>query len=152
MKLKKQGIWTSYVIGLPTGLIAILIVILIPAMLAGEALATMAMFAIYGKAIAGLTCSFILALGIAGHFAFIDFEKQKGLVNTSFKYSFTVNSIIWTVFIMLTILDNFDRELVMYLLAPIMLFLLCTAITTFTTGILICLIIRRKVKAFSAQM
>ena len=145
MKFKQKGIWISYIIGAPTGLFTILVVLLTPAMLTGEGLATMSMFSIYGKAIFGLICSFLIALGIAGHFAFIDFEKQKSLLGTSFKYSFTVNSIIWSVFILLTIADNFERDLGIYILTPVILFFFCTAITTFTLSFIICSVIRQRV-------
>ena len=145
MGIKRQGIWTSYLIGAPIGLITVFIVFSIPVMLTSEGLATMAMVGVYGKAILGLIISFLIALGVAGNMAVTDLEKQKPLLKSSFKYSLTVNLIIWTVFIMITILDNFGSELWLYL-PPIIAFFLCTTITTFTLGLLICYIIKQKIE------
>ncbi len=138
-----KGISTSYLIGTPIGLIAICFVFLIPATLTGEGLATMGMVAIYGKAIIGLVVSFLIALGIGGHNAVKDLEIQKSLIKTSFRYSLTVNTIIWTVFILFTILDN-NKDFLTFLLPPIIAFIICTTITTFTLGLLICYTIKKR--------
>ena len=145
MVLKRQGIWPSYLIGTPIGLLTVLVVLSIPSMLTGEGLATMAIMGIYGKAILGLVASFLIALGFAGNIAAIDFENQKPLLKSSFKYSVIVNLIIWTVFVLITIADNFGSDIWLYITPPIIAFLICTATTTFTLGLLICYVIKNRV-------
>lgn len=144
MKTNAKGISTSYLIGAPLGLIAICFVFLIPALLTGEGLALFAMAMIYGKAIVGLVISFLIALGIAGHYAVSDLESGRTLIKTSFRYSITVNAIIWLVFMILTILDN-TKDFIMLLLPPLIAFLFCTLSTTFTLGLLICYMIKKKI-------
>ena len=138
-----KGISTSYFIGTPIGLLTIFFVFITPVALTGEGLATMGMVAIYGKAIIGLIISFLVALCVGGHNAVTDLENQKSLIKTSFRYSLTVNSIIWTVFILLTILDN-NSNFLTFLVPPIMAFIICTAITTFTIGLLVCHTIKKR--------
>jgi hypothetical protein len=144
MNSKRQGILISYLAGTPVGLITVFIVFTIPIMLTGEGLATMALIGVYGKAILGLLISFLVALGIGGHNATVDIENKKSLLKTSFKYSLTVNSIIWTVFVLLTIFNN-EKSFWLILTLPIVAFILCTIITTFTLGLFICYMIKKRV-------
>ena len=147
MTSERQGIYSSYLIGTPIGLIAIFIVFSIPVMLTGEGLATMVLVGVYGKAILGLIISFLVALGIAGHNASVDIRKQKPLLKISFKYSLTVNTIVWTVFIIVTIFDNLytSNGFLLILTIPFLAFIFCSIITTFTLGLLICYIIKTKI-------
>ena len=145
MTSKRKGIIISYLIGAPVGLFTILIVSITPVALTGEGLGTMLLFGTYGKAILGLIISFLIALSIGGQNASIDIERQKSLIKTSFKYSLTVNAIIWTVFILLTILSNEKKNLFLFIIPPIIAFILCTIITTFTLGLLICFTIRKRI-------
>ncbi len=143
MTANVKGISTSYLIGTPIGLLTIFIVFLIPAALTGEGLAPMGMVAVYCKSIVGLIISFLIALGVGGHNVVKDLRNQKSLIKTSFRYSLTVNAIVWSVFIFLTILDN-NEGLLTFLLPPIIAFVFCTAITTFTLGLLICYTIKKR--------
>ena len=145
MTSKRKGILISYLIGAPVGLFTILIVSVTPVALTGEGLGTMLLFGTYGKAIIGLIISFLIALSIGGQNASIDIERQKALIKTSFKYSLTINTIIWTVFILLTIFDNEKKNLFLFIIPPIIAFILCTIITTFTLGLLICYTIRKRI-------
>ncbi|MCC7520489.1 MAG: hypothetical protein IT220_02540 [Flavobacteriaceae bacterium] len=148
----QQGILISYVWGTPIGLVTVLIVSILPAALTGEGLGTMLIFGIYGKSILGLIISFLIALGIAGKNAVIDIERQKSLLKTSFKYALTVNTIIWTVFILITILDNQKKILWMYLIPPIMAYIFSTIMTTFTLGLLISYSIRKRINKNTDQL
>jgi hypothetical protein len=145
MSLKQNGIIISYLIGAPTGIITIFVCFTIPVMLTGEGLSTIFLIDVYGKSILGLIISFLIVLGFAGHLASIDIEKRTSLLKTSFKYSLTVNAIIWLIFIVLTF---FNREFENHLLIvtiPILAFIICTIITTFTVGLLICYLIKRRI-------
>ncbi len=144
MTANMKGILTSYLIGVPIGLITILIVFITPVTLTGEGLSTMVMVSIYGKAIVGLIVSFLIALGISGHKVVKDLRNQKSLIKTSFRYSLTVNIIIWSVFILLTVMDN-SKDFLTFLLPPIIAFIFCTAITTFTLGLIICYTIKKRI-------
>src|SRR6478735_419467 len=137
--LRRQGILTSYLVGAPVGLLTIFIVSALPGALTGEGLATIAMFGVYGKAILGLIVSFIIALGIAGHYAEVGLENGKHLLKVSFIYSLTVNLIIWSVFMILTVIQNYEEErLGLYFILPVLCFLFCNVITPFTLGLFIC--------------
>ena len=151
MAINRQGIWTSYLIGTPVGLSTVFIVFSTPVILTGEGLTTMAMVGVYEKAILGLIISFLIALGVAGHIATTNLEKQKSLLKTAFKFSLTVNLIIWTVFILLTVSDNFSSDFWLYLIPPIVAFLFCTTMTTFTLGLLICYIIKKRLTNSNRQ-
>lgn len=143
MTLKRQGILISYLIGLPSGLITVFIVYAIPVIMTGEGLSAIVLLGVYGKAILGLFISFLTALGIAGHNATIDVENQKSLLKTSFKYSLSVNSIIWTAFVLLTIFNN-EKNFGLIITPPILAFLFCTIITTFTLGLFISYLIKKR--------
>ena len=141
-----ESVLTSYLIGLPIGLITIFIVFVLPVSITGEGLLTIVIIETYGKSIIGLILSFIFALGFAGRNAFNDLFNEKTLVFTSFKYSLTVNLIIWTVFIFITLLNNFKIESLVYLVPPIIAFVICVLLTTFTVGLLISYLIKRKMR------
>lgn len=143
MTLERYGIYISYLIGVPIGLIAIFIVFSIPVMLTGEGLATIALVGIYGKAMLGLIISFLIALGVGGYKASAEIQKQKSLLKTSFKYSLTVNAIIWSVFVLVTALGNEGKNFLVVLIIPFFAFISCTITTTFTIGLLICYTIKR---------
>lgn len=145
MSAKSQGIWISYLIGAPIGLFTIFSVFAFPAMLTGEGLATMMMIGVYGKAIFGLIFSFLVALGVGGYYATKCIEYKNNLIKASFKYSLIVNLIVWTVFILFTIAEDIDKGLWLYLLFLIITFIFCTAITTFTIGLLVCYEIKKKI-------
>lgn len=138
-----KGILLSYLIATPVGLLTILFVFITPVALTGEGIMTMGMLAIYGKATIGLIVSFLVALGIGGHNAVKDLENKRSLIKTSYRYSLTVNTIIWTTFILLTIFDN-KNDFLIFLLPPIIAFIICTTITTFTIGLLVCYTINKR--------
>lgn len=157
-KLKHYSILTSYLIGAPIGLFTIFITFFIPVMLTGEGLATMAITGVFGNAILGLIISFLIALWLAGQNAFSDFSKKKSLLSASFKYSLIVNSVIWTTFILITIIgnsadgkDNLHLVLI-FVIIPIIAFIFCVALTTFTLGLLICFTIKRKIEKEGSNM
>ena len=144
MTSKQYGILISYLIGTPLGLITVFIVYMIPVIITGEGLATFILVGVYGKAILGLLVSFLIALGIGGQNASVDIRKQKSLLKTSFKYSLTVNAIIWTVFILLTIFTDGQTNILLKISLPIFAFMFCTICTTFTIGLLICYLIKKR--------
>lgn len=141
---KLIGVIISYIIGMPIGLTTVFIIFSIPVILTGEGLATIALVGAYGKPIIGLLISFIVALGIGGYSASIDIENQKTLIKASFKYSLTINSIIWFVFISLTIFNHEKNDTLFLVIPPIIAFVFCTIITTFTIGLMICYLIKKR--------
>jgi hypothetical protein len=144
-KIKRRSIMTSFIIGGPIGLLTIFVFLMLPGFLSGEGLATMLMVAVYGKAIIGLVISFFISLWFAGKNAYNDFLKNRKLLFVSFKYSLFTNIIIWTTFILITIFDNIGQFNWNYIAPPFFAFILCTAITTFTIGLLICYLIKQQI-------
>ncbi|WP_317675041.1 hypothetical protein [Lutibacter sp. TH_r2] len=145
-KILLESILISYLIGLPIGLITILIVFSIPVTITGDGIITILIIEIYGKAIIGLILSFIIALGFAGRNAYENLLNENTLIKTSFKYSLKVNLIIWSVFMIITLFDNFKIESLSYLIFPIIAFIICVLLTTYTIGLLICFMIKKKIR------
>ena len=151
MTPKQKGILFSYLIGLlPITLFAVYAVYVKFCVEDFDLeLGIVLLLCFYFQAIIGLFVSYFIALGIGGRNAAADIQKQKPLLKTSFNYSLTINTIIWTVFILLTIifkgkhiLEFYDWEM---LILPIIAFIFCTAITTFTIGLLICYVIKNQI-------
>ncbi len=138
----KKSILISYLIGAPIGIIIIGLTIFLPAFLVGEGIFLMLVLGIYGKAIAGLLISFLIALWIGGKLAFENIKTGKSLILTSFKYSSVINSIIWSVFILI-VLITCEESTMYFIIPPIIAFIVCTIITTFTIGLLIASRIKR---------
>ena len=135
---------TSYLIGLPLGLCAILAAMLFPSMITGEGLLGLILNETFGVALIGFIASFVIALGIAGHYATVNIAKQRSLLETSFRYTLTVNAIIWPVFIVLTIITNDKTNVWLFIIPPFIAFLISTFVTTFSIGILISYLIKLK--------
>ncbi len=137
--LEKNGIFKSYIIGVPVGLIAVLLFISLPTMLTGEGLLTIALMYIYGHAIIGLLLSFFIVLGFAGHFAAKKIKKGSSLLAVSFFYSFAINSVIWPVFILVTVVDHYKENIeYFYFYLPVIFYVISTFLSTFTIGLIIC--------------
>ena len=138
----KQSILISYLIGVPIGLIVIALTILIPSLAMGEGLFSMVLLGIYGKPLLGLVISFLIALWMGGIIAFESIEKKNSLILTSFKYSTIVNSIIWTTFILI-VLITVEEDAIAMIIPPIILFIICVIISTFTISLLVSYKIRQ---------
>ena len=146
MTPKQKGILFSYLIGLASfGLFTIFLMF-------GIAWTDIDFWVgllidIYGEALLGLPASFLIALGIGGRNATVGIQKQKSLLKTSFNYSLTVNAIIWVIFTLLTIIlygAEYGYKIWLWLPQTIV-FIFCTAITTFTIGLLICYVIKNQI-------
>ena len=129
-------------IGAPIGILVIALTIFIPSFLSGEGLFTMVLLGIYGKPIVGLVLSFLIALWVGGKLAFENINNGKSLIVTSFKYSAVINLIIWSTFILL-VLITVEESRILMIIPPIIAFIVCTILTTFTIGLLIASKIRR---------
>jgi hypothetical protein len=145
-KLRRSGIITSFVIGLPVGLTTIALTLFAPTAISGEGLPTMGLIAVYGKAILGLIVAFVFALWFAGKHIVDNLFNGKSLLKTSFIYSLTVNKIIWAVFIVVTIAQNFELFSLLFLIPPIIAFLVSVGLTTVSIGLLICWIVELRMK------
>ena len=141
---KRQSSKTSLLIGGPIGVLTVLFVLLFPVMLTGEGLTTIAILGGYQYAIIGLLISFIIALWLSGKTVYADILKGKKLIQISFKYSWSINLIIWSTFIIVTVIDNFKTFSWLLVVPPFFAFFICTGLTTFTLGLLICYIIKRQ--------
>lgn len=139
-KQLKQSILTSYLIGIPAGFLTIAITLLAPSMLTGEGILTMGILGAYGIPTIGLAITFLAALWIGGKLAFTDIKERKSLILISFRYSVMVNAIIWTVFCAITAWQTGELVLI---IPPLIAFIACTILTTFSIGLLIVYIIKR---------
>jgi hypothetical protein len=141
-----RTILISYVFGTPVGMLVIIIAFLFPAFLTQDGLATMLLLETYGKAILGLIITFLFALGFGGYIIYRDFKKGRTLLVTSVRYSLVVNLLIWSVFVLITIIENSSKDITITLVPPVIAFIFCILITPFTIGLLICYLIRDKVR------
>lgn len=134
-KSLRKSILTSYIIGLPIGLLFVASIIVLPPLLSGEGLLSFIMLTLYGKAIVGLVVSFIIVLWFGGILAQKSIKKGNSLLLTSFKYSLLINIVIWTVFSFVASFNK-DNEFGFFLI-PLIAFTICTIITTITIGLVI---------------
>jgi hypothetical protein len=141
-KKLKQSILTSYLIGAPIGIFVVFATIFVPSFLFGEGLMTIVILGTYGISTIGLVVAFLIALWIGGKLAYKNIESGKSLLLTSFKYSTVVNLIIWTTFCLIVGLTVAEEKFLM-MIPPIIAFVICTILTTFSIGLLISYIIRR---------
>ncbi|WP_158850494.1 hypothetical protein [Algibacter sp. L1A34] len=141
-KKLKQSILTSYLIGTPIGILTVIATIWIPLLLTGEGLLTIAILGTYGVSTIGLVVAFLIALWIGGKLAYKNINDGKSLILTSFKYSVVVNLIIWLTFCLIVGLTVTEERFLM-MIPPIIAFVICTILTTFTIGLLIAYVIKR---------
>ena len=141
-KKLKQSILTSYLIGAPIGILTVVASIWIPLLLTGEGLLTIAILGTYGISTIGLVIAFLVALWIGGKLAHKNIKNGKSLLLTSFKYSSVVNLIIWTTFCVIIGLTVTEERFLM-MIPPIIAFVVCTGLTTFSIGLIISYVIKR---------
>jgi hypothetical protein len=141
-KKLKQSILTSYLIGTPIGILTVIATIWIPLLLTGEGLLTIVIIGTYGISTIGLVVAFLIALWIGGKLAYQNIKRGKSLLLTSFKYSTVVNLIIWTTFCLIVGLTVTEERFLM-MIPPIIAFVVCTILTTFSIGLLIAYVIKR---------
>jgi len=141
-KKLKQSILTSYLIGTPIGILTVIATIWIPLLLTGEGLLTIVIIGTYGISTIGLVVAFLIALWIGGKLAYQYIKRGKSLLLTSFKYSTVVNLIIWTTFCLIVGLTVTEERFLM-MIPPIIAFVVCTILTTFSIGLLIAYVIKR---------
>lgn len=141
-KKLKQSILTSYLIGAPIGIFVVLATIFVPSFLFGEGLLTIAVLGTYGVSTIGLIIAFLFSLWVGGKLAYKNIKNGKSLILTSFKYSTVVNLIIWTTFCLIVGLTITEERFLM-MIPPIIAFVVCTILTTFTIGLLISYVIKR---------
>ena len=141
-KKLKQSILTSYLIGAPIGILTIVATFWIPLLLTGEGLLTIVILGAYGISTIGLVVAFLIALWVGGKLAHENIINGKSLILTSFKYSTVVNLIIWATFCLIVSLTVTEERFLM-MIPPIIAFVVCTILTTFTIGLLIAYVIKR---------
>tara|TARA_B100000809_G_C14749366_1_gene391553 strand:+ start:27 stop:506 length:480 start_codon:yes stop_codon:yes gene_type:complete len=141
VKLKKS-ILASYLIGAPIGILTVIATIWIPLLLTGEGLLTIVILGAYGISTIGLVVSFLISLWIGGKIVYENINKGKSLLLTSLKYSTVVNLIIWTTFCLI-IGVTVEKEKFLMMIPPIIAFVVCTVLTTFSIGLLIAYVIKR---------
>ncbi|MCR6640218.1 MAG: hypothetical protein NVV82_14815 [Sporocytophaga sp.] len=147
--LKRSSIFISYKLGLPATLLGIFFTLWFPVIITNEGLPLMAIISIYGNAILGLIFTLLFALGYAGYKVFQNYPREKSLLISSFKYSLTINLVCWSVFIIISIVDNLEMDILTIIIMPLAGMILCTILATFTVGLLICALIRDRIKNYA---
>jgi hypothetical protein len=135
--MKNNCVKTSYTIGLPIGLLVIGVFIFTPIIISGEGLISILLSGIYGKATIGLTIAFIISLYFGGIQIFKELETKQSTLTASFKYSLSINSIIWGTFLLVTLIDNFNDFNFLIIIPPLILFVVCLLFTPFTIGLIV---------------
>ncbi|MDO6518496.1 hypothetical protein [Zobellia uliginosa] len=138
----KQSVLTSYLIGAPIGIFVVFATIFVPSFLFGEGLMTIAILGTYGISTIGLVVAFLVALWIGGKVAYNNLKNGKSLLLASFKHSTVVNLMIWTTFCLIIGLTIIEEKILM-MIPPIIAFVVCTVLTTFSIGLLISYMIKR---------
>ena len=133
---------TSYLIGAPIGIFVVFATIFVPSFLFGEGLMTIVILGTYGISTIGFVVAFLIALWIGGKLAYKNIKSGKSLLLTSFKYSTVVNLIIWTTFCLIVGFTVTEERFLM-MIPPIIAFVVCTILTTFTIGLLIAYVVKR---------
>lgn len=141
-KKLNQSIMASYLIGAPIGIFVVFATIYVPSFIFGEGLMTIVILGTYGISTIGLVVAFLIALWIGGKLAYQNIKSGKSLLLTSFKYSIVVNLIIWTTFCLVVGLTVTEERFFM-MIPPIIAFVVCTVLTTFSIGLLISYMIKR---------
>ena len=144
-RLRRIGVITSFLIGLPFGLSAIWVFLFAPSATSGESLPTLMLIVVYGKAILGLIASFVFALWYAGRAMADNLQDGESLLHTSYLYSLRVNEIIWSVLILLTIIMNIKHFSLLLLVPPLIAFLISVGLTTISIGLLISWIVELRI-------
>lgn len=154
MTNKAKGILTSYLIGTPIGILTILFAYVLPSILTEESMIYIVINSMFLNATIGLTIFFIFALWFAGKNIAKD-QISYSLIKSSYLYSIRVNLISWSSFILISIIDHklhyednsaneiyeFGPEI--FLIPPIILFIVSTLISTFTIGLIICFVVKK---------
>jgi len=119
--------------------------LLLPAALFGEgfSLAMAASLLVYPSL--SLILSFLIILWFAGRYAADNLAKGQNLFLVSTKYSVTINFVIWTIFylVLLFFARGTGTEIFFYL--PLFSAIIGIILAPFTVGLLICLVIKRKI-------
>lgn len=142
MPIRWKGVVISYAVGLPAGLGFVLIVMAGPLLLTGEGLLSYILYQLHGPAIVALIVTFIAALGLAGHRAWVQLEQNTKILAVSFQYALLVNGLIWGGFNAVQAFITGGQLHWLHVLLPFVAAAACILITTFTIGLLICFIMR----------
>jgi hypothetical protein len=145
-KVEKIGAWTSLTIGLPTGILAVGLGILFPALVTGEGLLTLVFLSSNNIAVIGLLVSFPVALWFGGQKLASDIRLKKRTLLVTIKYTLIVNAIIWIIFIVTHWLTNDKFDLFLGLIFPLGLATVSVILTPVTIGLLIYWTARKRIE------
>ncbi|HYG38623.1 MAG TPA: hypothetical protein VD908_08395 [Cytophagales bacterium] len=150
--IESIGARTSLGIGLPLGLIAIIIFTIIPVAITGETLFLIGFLVLNGYSTLFLLISFSAILWFSGKWMAKDISLSKNEFLVSFKYSVVVNAVIWSVFILVHIIVNKEIDTFFGLIVPSVLAGISIIITPLTVGILILKVIKYRIKKATQQI
>ena len=151
-EIEKIGSKTALKIGLKLGTLFLLLTTIVLISIAGGLLGIIGLYSILKFnnlyiSLLLLYISFPLALRTFGKRNGKNIINDKSSVRTSLEFSFGVNLIIWTVFLLSQLLIGQSTNPVIWTLATIGIIITLSTITTFTIGIYIVNRTKRKIKA-----
>lgn len=141
-----KGSWTSLIIGSIIGLGFVFVFVATPLFLIEEPLGPYVFLLTYLYPIIGLLISLMPALWFAGRQNAKDCLNNKNILLTSMRYSIFVNAIIWIVFLLVSIFNHIginNSEFDVYI--SIFFFIFCSIATTLTIGLMITVIIKKRI-------
>lgn len=149
---EKIGSRTALRIGLKIGLLFLFLTTIILTLIAGGLLGIIGLYSIltFNQLYISLLLlyfSFPLALWTLGKRNGTNILKYKSTFRTSLEFSFGVNLIIWTVFLLSQLIIGQSTDLLIWTLATIGIMIILGSITTFTIGIYIVNRTRKMIKA-----
>ncbi len=109
----------------------------------GEGRSMLAFIAYYIIPSFVMAAAYIISLWFTGGMAARAFLKNKTLLRVSFRYSLITNAICWGSLIISSLIQNMN--VFVAFLIPIPLFAFCVLVFTFTIGLLISYMIKRKI-------
>jgi len=150
--ISNKGAWTSLLIGGPIGVVTIFVfffgVILLLAQLSGEGLPGMGFYFRFRFPSIGMACALVISLWFTGGLVERCLLNKQGLLLVSLKYSAVTNIFIWTCFALVDFVANYPGfDIYSGLLLPLIMGLISTVLSSFTIGLLICYIIRKRLRA-----
>lgn len=146
-KLTHKGSWTSLLLGGPIGVIFIALfcfaALMFVTTVTQEGLPGIGLYYYFRIPVLTMTTIFILSLWPTGRLAEYLLRQDQPLLSVAFKYS-VVTNIVCCLTLLLTVAISYN-SLTIDLFFVIIPFLLTTLLSTFTIGLLICYVIRRRI-------
>jgi len=161
-KTLKKNITIAYFISVPLGLAFVLFTLVAPVIITDETLFYFLIIPKFGLAILGLILSFLFAIYYGSKKMHQKIRDNKSILKASFVFSLSINTIIWSTFILITLIQTvvvylfninvpFNKTsdsifmLIYGLAIPLVLYIISIIGTTFSIGLLLSYLFKRNI-------